>query len=144
MTRFFDNGPTQSIQTTDLPTWNEWQLLCDQYFLAVDPLAHLLSRAAFERTAEYVYEGMWQGAPARDSIRALVLAVSFAAVVSLPFLECQRALGAGKTALVERYKSATEAQLRRSKVLKTSNLETIQAAVIYLVGSIIKLYQIVG
>ncbi|KAL9104921.1 MAG: hypothetical protein Q9163_000166 [Psora crenata] len=128
LTRFFDNGPIGTLHTSALPTWNEWQLLCDQYFIAVDPVAHLLSRKAFERTAKCLYEDIWYGAPARDSTEALLLSVSFAAVVSLPSTECQLTLGTTKTTLVERYKSATEAQLHRAKILKTSNLETIQAA----------------
>ncbi|KAI9722031.1 MAG: hypothetical protein M1812_001991 [Candelaria pacifica] len=115
------------------PTKHECQYLCRQYFSAVDPFVHLLSKFVFDLTVDTFYDQDLNGILASDQTKALILAVCFAAAVSLPFLQCQRYVGTAKSALVEKYKLATEHYLHRANVLSTSNLETMQAAVIYLV-----------
>ena len=123
----------QESVETDLPSWDQWQALCDQYFQAVDPIAHLLLKHPFERKVKGLYERLWQGARVQDSMKALVLAVCLVAVVSMPPLHCQKALGIDKPVLMEHYRRATEKQLQRCDVLEHSTIEFFQAAVIYLV-----------
>ena len=63
------SGSDQSIQvvnTVEVPTWSQWQRLCQWYFIAVDPIAHLLTNAAFEFTAKYLYESILRGQSPRD------------------------------------------------------------------------------
>ncbi len=119
--------------STDFPSWEEWQILCQQYFLAVDPLAHVLSRDSFQARVAQSYRNIYCGYHVPASTKALVLAVCFTATLSLQSLQCQRDLGDSKADLVERFKTAAEAQLQKAKVLSTSDLETTQAAVIYMV-----------
>jgi len=66
-------------------------------------------------------------------MKAVILAVCFAAAISLPFLRSQISLGVAKSVLVERYKLATEHYLQKSDVLGTLEQEAMQAAIIYLV-----------
>lgn len=118
-----------------VPSWPRWQILCEWYFIAVDPIAHLLSKCAFELTARYFHESILQRQSTRNSTKALVLAVSFASVASMSPSECRQTLGEEKKLLERYYQVAIEAQLQQADILRTTDPEVIRAAVIYLVSA---------
>ena len=118
----------------EVPSWPQWQILCEWYFIAVDPIAHLLSKHAFEVTAQYFHESILQRQSTRDSTKALVLAVSFASVASMSPSQCRQTLREDKVLLERYYQLAIEAQLQQADVLGTTDPEIIRAAVIYLVS----------
>ena len=133
VTKLLDDNSELDSDVVELPSWDQWQVLCERYFIAVDPIAHLLSKTAFVRTARHLYESYWQRAPIRDSMKALVLAVCYTASVSMSPSDCQQLFGIEKTMLVHGFKKGTETQLRHSGVLKENHIENAMAAVIYLV-----------
>ena len=118
----------------EVPSWPRWQILCEWYFIAVDPIAHLLSQRAFQVTARYFHESILQRQCTRDSTKALVLAVSFASVASMSPSQCRQTLGEEKVLLERYYQVAIEAQLQHADVFGTRDPEIIRAAVIYLVN----------
>ena len=131
--RYLDEDFEHDLDVVGLPSWDQWQVLCEKYFIAVDPIAHLLSKTALERTAISLYESYWQGAPVQDSMKVLVLAVCYTASVSMSPVECRQHFRIDKAKLVHDFKKSTEAQLYRSRVLKDCRNENSIAAVIYLV-----------
>ncbi len=114
------------------PPQDECDFLHRQYFAAVDPLAHLLCKRDFDHTVGQVYESTCHGMVSY-SMKALILAVCFAAAISLPFQRSQISLGVAKSVLVERCKLAIEHYLQKPDVLGTLEQEAMQAAIIYLV-----------
>ncbi|KAF4984934.1 hypothetical protein FDECE_16963 [Fusarium decemcellulare] len=63
---------------------------------------------------------------------ALMMAMYFAVVVSLPPDECLQRLGGDKASLLCMYRSATEQALSRARLLETDEIITLQAFAIFL------------
>ncbi|KAL4922739.1 fungal-specific transcription factor domain-containing protein [Aspergillus aurantiobrunneus] len=63
---------------------------------------------------------------------ALVLAMYFAAIVSMSAEQCMALLGEARDTLVERYRFAVEQALSKANLLNTQSLTLMQAAVIFL------------
>ncbi|KID70594.1 fungal specific transcription factor domain-containing protein, partial [Metarhizium hybridum] len=65
-------------------------------------------------------------------VEALLFAVYFAAVASLPDEECRAALGGDKRVLVDRYKAGMERALARARLLETDEVVVLQAFAVFL------------
>ncbi|KAF5124130.1 Bikaverin cluster transcription factor bik5 [Metarhizium anisopliae] len=65
-------------------------------------------------------------------VEALLFAVYFAAVASLPDEECRAALGGDKRVLVGRYKAGMERALARARLLETDEVVVLQAFAVFL------------
>ena len=70
------------------------------------------------------------------SLQAVVFAALFSAAVSLTETTASNLYGVPKSSLVERLQSSTEISLSRANFLRTTKLHTMQAFVMYLVGSL--------
>ncbi|KAG7007284.1 hypothetical protein G7Y79_00010g027850 [Physcia stellaris] len=112
-----------------IPPPNVCGILCQHYFLAVNPMIYLLDENQFNATVIQYFQNP---SSASHSTRALISAVCFAAAVSMPFLLVQQKLSIAKKVLVERLKHATEQSLQTVDLLNSVSLEVMQAAVIYL------------
>ncbi|KAJ3532954.1 hypothetical protein NM208_g8202 [Fusarium decemcellulare] len=79
---------------------------------------------------------IWNATQQLDRIsrgqEALMMAMYFAVVVSLPPDECLQKLGGDKTSLLCMYRSATEQALSRARLLETDEIITLQAFAIFL------------
>jgi len=123
---------TASIDGLYFPTRSECEFLVTQYFIAVDPIAHLLYKPAFEQDLLEMFRGT--SSMVAESTRALILAVCFAAAVSLPLLRTQYSLGIAKAVLVDKLRTATERCLQLGNILGTCDVKMLQAVHIYLVS----------
>ncbi|KAL8687363.1 MAG: hypothetical protein Q9218_006443 [Villophora microphyllina] len=89
----------------------ELDMLYHQYFRAVDPLAHVVHKPTFDRQFCRVMLGQYPSKTATKSFTALVLAMCFAAAVSMTNSQPQIQFQTNKTALVDKLKLATERAL---------------------------------
>lgn len=71
--------------------------------------------------------------PGGSKMQALMFAIYFAAVTSLPPDECMIQFGQPKSDLLTRYRYGTEQALVQAHLLTSSEMVTLQALVIYLV-----------
>lgn len=117
----------------ELPTREELQLLCYQYWSAVDPLAHIVHKPSFEEERrKYLPHGqLIDTTPA--SFRALLLAMCLAAAVSLPLTQAERVLGVTQQTLVGRLKNATEKALADASFMNSVKIQTLQAFTVYMI-----------
>ncbi|KAL9582156.1 MAG: hypothetical protein Q9212_003464 [Teloschistes hypoglaucus] len=111
----------------------ELDMLYHQYFKAVDPLAHLVHKPTFDRQFCRTMLGQHPSKTATKSFTALVLAMCFAAAVSLTNSQPQVHFQTNKAALVEKLKLATERALAAAQHMKSVKIETMQAFTIYLI-----------
>ena len=106
--------------------------LVERYFVAVHPVVAVLHRPTFEN----LYSAFWQeidlGFDPPNSTQAKVLAVLFAATLSLGEEQCIAESGLEKLGLLSTLKLGTECALVRAHFTRTTRIETIQALVIYL------------
>ncbi|KAF2813611.1 uncharacterized protein BDZ99DRAFT_557535 [Mytilinidion resinicola] len=91
-------GPATGEEPPYFPTRAECDIFAHQYFLAVDPIAHLLHKVSFEPQVDEVYENLHH--PGLMATKTLILAVCFAAATSMPFLQVQSKLMMSKPALI--------------------------------------------
>ena len=119
----------------ELPSRNELKILCWAYWSAVDPLAHVVHRPSFdEEFGKYMVNGhVVDAAPV--SFKALLLAMCLAAAVSLPSVQQKELSGTHIQSVVGNLKLATEKALADANFMNTSDVQTLQAFTIYLVGS---------
>lgn len=108
--------------------------LLSQYWLNVHPVARVLHRPSFESRWESYWEATYNSLQVPKSLQALVTAVLFSAVVSIPQETITHDLGSSKDMLITDLKAVTEAALSRADWIRSSKIETLQAVVIYLVG----------
>jgi hypothetical protein len=124
------------IGAPQLPTKMEAEALFQRYLDAVDPMAHVLHIPSFKRLFERFWMHVEIGSPNQNSCTALILAVCMAAAASVSPLQAKSQFGITKEDLFLRLQKATERALLRANWAKTSNIRTLQALTIYLVGSI--------
>lgn len=124
------------ISAPQLPTKMEAEALFQRYLDAVDPMAHVLHIPSFKRLFERFWMHVEIGSPNQNSCTALILAVCMAAAASVSPLQAKSQFGITKEDLFLRLQKATERALLRANWAKTSNIRTLQALTIYLVGSI--------
>ncbi|KAL8713200.1 MAG: hypothetical protein Q9220_002721 [cf. Caloplaca sp. 1 TL-2023] len=112
---------------------SELDMLYHQYFKAVHPLAHVVHKPTFDRQFYRSFLTQDPSKGATKSFTALVLAMCFAAAVSLSFTQPQVQFQTTKMALVDKLKAAAERALVAAQHMKSLKLETMQAFTIYLV-----------
>lgn len=112
-------------------------MLYHQYFRAVHPLAHVLHKPTFDRQFYQSCLGQDPSNTPTRSFTALVLALCFAAAVSLSQTQPEVQFQTTKTALVDRLKLASERALAVAQHMKSLKLETMQAFAIYLVNTLL-------
>ncbi|KAL8948237.1 MAG: hypothetical protein Q9222_005560 [Ikaeria aurantiellina] len=106
---------------------SELDMLYHQYFKAVDPLAHVVHKPTFDRQFYRSFLTQDSSKGATKSFTALVLAICFAAAVSLSFSQPQVQFQTTKMALVDKLKVAAERALVAAQHMKSLKLETMQA-----------------
>lgn len=122
------------IEAAQLPTKMEAEALFQRYAEAVSPLAHVLHIPSFKRLFDRFWVNIDMGSPNQNSCTALILAVCMAAAASVSPLQAKSQFGITKEDLFLRLQKATERALLRANWAKTSNIRTLQALTIYLVG----------
>jgi hypothetical protein len=114
-----------------LPTKFEAEVLYQQYFNAVDPLADIIHKPSFFHHGRF-----WEISPAgfkiTDADVALILCMCFAATVSMDALQIQGHFGLSKRITVDRFKAA-ELALKRAHFMIISKMKVLQAFTMYMV-----------
>ncbi|KAL4961319.1 putative C6 transcription factor [Aspergillus stella-maris] len=111
------------------PTPSKIPLLWTIYAENVKPLLPVI----YGPTAQRLFAQAAQAPDALDkNIEALVLAMYFAAIVSMSTEQCIDRLGESRDTLIGRYRFAVEQALSRANLLNTQSLTLMQAAVIFL------------
>lgn len=129
----FSDGPRNKPHK---PTRGLADILMKQYWTCVHPVARTIHKPSFERA----YRVFWAGRRTTTSTQALIFAAMFSAVVSMPKDHpILHQLDDEEGSLLEELQSSTEALLGRAHLARTTKLETIQAAVTYLVSIVIPL-----
>jgi hypothetical protein len=118
-----------------LPTRKEAEILYRQYLTSVDPFAHILHKPSFGRLFKVFWDNIEAGIIPSNPTTALVFSVCMAAAISLSPLQTQAQLGTSRQKLVQKLKTGTERALARAHCMTTSNIRTLQAFTLYLVGS---------
>jgi hypothetical protein len=96
----------------------QWDLLRERFFLAVHPICPLFTNEDLDESDGFS--------------NAMRLATSYAAVVSMPIIDCKRLLGESKEVIVRKLKAATEDALCRIDIFNCFELRMFQAVIIYL------------
>lgn len=72
-----------------------------------------------------------------SSLQAVIFAAMFSGVVSMPEDMVLMEFGVAKKELVDNFQMGTETALGRANILRTTRIETLQAFVMYMVGSLL-------
>ena len=116
------------------PSRNEIHILYHQYFVAVDPLVHLIHKPSFDQECYSLSVSSQNLDSTPAPFKALLLSICLAAAVSFSPTQSQLELGIAKqNELVAKLKVAAENALVNANYLKTDNLQTLQAFTIYMV-----------
>lgn len=109
--------------------------LINHYFLAVHPIAQIVHRPSFQKEYEEFWGQISLGIEPPKSVQAIIFAAMFSGAVSMDEGIILRDFGISKQSLQDNFKVATESTLGRANFLRTTKIETLQAFVMYLVGS---------
>lgn len=111
-----------------------------QYFVGVHPVAYVLQRSLLQRRYEAFWEYRSQDNDVPAPLLALISSVMFSAFVSLNQSRLDM-LSLEQTSIefLNTLQRSTELALTQAECLQTSNLETLQSLVIYLVCLLPKL-----
>ena len=111
------------------PSSSQIQLLWQIYVENVDPLVKILHKPTMEKTIMKTCDGM----DLEDrGMEALVFAICFAAVTSMPEEDVESRFGADKKAVETKYRIAVEQALMSAGFLNTQEIATLQAFVLFL------------
>ncbi|KAI9708859.1 MAG: hypothetical protein M1812_007879 [Candelaria pacifica] len=97
----------------------------------VDPLTKILHRPTMQKMVNQVKSNLNDIGNGNE---ALLFAMYFSVITSLPPNECRNILEEEKGALLSRYRFGAEQALARASVLTTQELVTLQAFVIFLIS----------
>ena len=111
------------------------EMLLQQYWTCVHPIARVVHRPSFERRWEEFWQIVSSDREVPKSLEAIVSAVMFCSMVSLSEEFVPQAMGGNKQTWVGKLQSTTEKALSAANWLRTTKVETLQALVIYLVSS---------
>ena len=118
-----------------LPSRNVADRLLDQYWKSVHPIARLVHKPSFGRRYDIFWDDVRLGIEPAGSLQAVVFAAMFSAVVSMPEDAILMEFGVSKKDLVDNFQMGTETALGRANMIRTTKIETLQAFVMYMVGS---------
>ena len=130
---FFATGSHGSSLIDFLPSKYAADLLMQQYWYAVHPIARTVHRPSFQKRYDNFWNEVTLGIEPVGSLQALVFAAMFAGVVSMPEGNILQDFGVGKKHLQESFQQGTETALIRANILRTTKTETMQAFVTYMV-----------
>ncbi|KAI9773754.1 MAG: hypothetical protein M1835_006104 [Candelina submexicana] len=97
----------------------------------VDPLIKILHRPTMQKMIYQVKDNLEEIGKGNE---ALLFAMYFSVVTSLPPHDCRNMLGEEKDALLSRFRFGVEQALARANLLTSQELVTLQAFVIYLIS----------
>lgn len=130
----FSDGPKHQSHR---PTKELASILMAQYWRSVHPVARTIHKPSFERA----YRLFLEGRHTPTSTQALIFAAMFSAAVSMPKDHPNiHQHHEGQTSLLEILQLATETLLGRAHLSRATKLETLQAAVTYLVSKVVPLW----
>ncbi|KAI9722679.1 MAG: hypothetical protein M1812_001610 [Candelaria pacifica] len=131
---FFGTAGTNQTSLIDfLPSKTAADRLLQQYWVAVHYICRLVHKSTFERQYELFWTEISNGVEPPNSLQALVFAVLFSGVVSMPEENIRLDFGVPKANLVDNFRLGTETALARANFLRTTKVETLQAFTMYLV-----------
>lgn len=100
--------------------------------------AHILSKCLHRPSFEKQWDAFWtciaRNLEPPPAIEAVVMAVLLSGTIATPELALTNSFGTRKSTLIDSFKAATESALVRAKFVHTTELETLQALVIYLIA----------
>jgi hypothetical protein len=105
------------------------QVCWQRYIEYIDPLAKVLHTPLAGTAVEKAIRNCTSFAPSEE---ALLFAVYFASILSMPAEDISALLGMEKAAAIKTYRAATEHALMRANFLVTSDLAVLQAFVLFL------------
>lgn len=135
-TFFFSHQSSLASLVDFLPSKNVADRLLDQYWKSVHPIARLVHRPSFRRRYNIFWDDLGLGIEPAGSLQAVVFAAMFSAVVSMSEDGILMEFGVSKRDLVDNFQMGTETALSRANMIRTTKIETLQAFVMYMVGSI--------
>lgn len=131
---FFFSSREQSGSLIDyLPSKPAANILVEQYHVAVHPIAKVVHWPSFMSSYENFWSNIGMGIEPVGSLQAVVFAVMFSAIVSMPDEQIHQAFGLQKQNMIESFQTGTEMALGKANFLRTTKIETLQALVIYTV-----------
>jgi hypothetical protein len=111
------------------PPTDQLSFLWETYKVNIDPFIKVLDISAVEQMTCQIRNGFQS---LKSEKQALILSISFAAVISLEGGEVENKFNMPKPQLLTKYQLGTEIALARAEYLTTTSLTTLQAFVIYL------------
>ncbi|ETN39676.1 uncharacterized protein HMPREF1541_05902 [Cyphellophora europaea CBS 101466] len=116
-----------------LPTKDVADGLVSKYYENV----HLVCRVLHSPSFQFLYDNFWTtvlaGYEPQASGQAVVLAVMFSAVASMPETDVTAIFGRPKKMVQANFQKGAEVSLSKAQFLRTTKMETLQALVIYLI-----------
>ena len=122
-----------------LPTKTTTDRLMDRYWYACHPICRIIYRPVFEQRYSLMWAQISINEEPSSSFVALTLAALLSAAISLPEVTVFEEYNIPHNQLVDRIKTSAEMVLFKANFLRTSKLETLQAFVLYLVGTMLSL-----
>jgi BarA-like signal transduction histidine kinase len=126
-------GDSSSVMTF-LPSRQMANVLSQQYWIRVHPLARVVHRPSFERQYLRFWQAIATGFEPTFSVQAVVFAALLSAAVSMTDIVVSTQLGRQKEDLVKVLQGGIEYALSRANVMRTTKTETLQAFTMYLVS----------
>lgn len=125
---------TTIVEDIILPNSRQVYTFCDMYMANVDPISKVLHGPSLRK---YLQENAAEldSSPGRGGLEALRFAIYYAAVTSIEDGECRHRIGEYRAVLLARYRVGIESALAKADFINTVELSTLQALVIYLVGT---------
>lgn len=115
------------------PSPSQILMLCNIYVDNVDPIFKVTHVPTFKRTVLDASNSL-DNIVGGKSMEALLFAMYYAAVTSLPPEKCKHFFQEDKETLLQRYRSGTEVALTNADLLTGADMTTLQALVIFLVS----------
>ena len=131
---YFAPGIEKATMATYLPSKTLVGKLLERYWEAVHPIVRTLHRPSFERKYDTFWKSVAAGMEPPRSFQAVIFAVLLQSIISVPEDKVSTEFGVEKKELVENFKTGCETALTKANFLRTTKLETLQAAVMYLVS----------
>ena len=128
----------QVVDQPSLVTFLPYRVYADrflrQYLLSVHPIAPCAHRPSLEKTYAVFWDEVEAGYEPRPSTQAIVFAAMFSGAVSMSEFDTLREFGGfAKENWVHSLKIGTETALSKANFLRTTNMETMQAFIMYMV-----------
>jgi hypothetical protein len=113
---------------------SEAEICYEQYLSCVDPVVHLLHVTSFKKFFSDFWDSQTAGSDIPPSHTALVSVVCYAGGASMHPMQTMSKFGVAKEPLLRRLETLAVDALLRANCRSSSNLRTLQAFTLYLVG----------